>query len=74
MTLLVILGMVLDSLGAKALVTVLFFLPPIHMYRQLRGAYGLRRFGAFWRTVVLGWFASTALVIFFVMIMAQISI
>ncbi len=74
MTILVILGMVLDSLGATALLSVLFFLPPIHMYRQLRGTYGVGRFGAFWRTVLLGWFASTALVIFFVMIMAQISL
>lgn len=74
MTMLVILGMVMDWLGANALLAVLFFLPPIHMFRQLRGTYGLGRFGALWRTVLLVWFSSTALIIFFVMIMAQISL
>jgi hypothetical protein len=28
-------------------------LPPVHMYRQLRGAYSLRRRSALWRTAVL---------------------
>lgn len=27
--------------------------PPVHMYRQLKGAYGLGRYGALWRTGVL---------------------
>jgi hypothetical protein len=27
--------------------------PPVHMYRQLKGAYGLGRWGAGWRTVAL---------------------
>lgn len=74
MTILVILGMVLDRLGASVLMTLLFFLPPIHMFRQLRGAYGLGVFGALWRTALLTGFATTALVLFFVMIMAQISL
>lgn len=26
------------------------FVPPVHMFMQLRGTYGLSRFGAFWRT------------------------
>jgi hypothetical protein len=35
----------------SALVTLaVIFVPPIHMYRQLKGAYGLGRFGATWRT------------------------
>lgn len=29
------------------------FIPPVHMFLQLRGAYGLSRFGAFWRTCFL---------------------
>ncbi|HMI21201.1 MAG TPA: DUF3667 domain-containing protein [Sphingomonas sp.] len=29
------------------------FVPPVHMYRQLKGAYTLGRFGAFWRTFAL---------------------
>jgi hypothetical protein len=32
-------------------------LPPIHLYRQLRGAYGLGRAGALWRAVLLMLFA-----------------
>lgn len=30
-----------------------FFAPPIHMFSQLRGAYSLSFFAAFWRTIVL---------------------
>ena len=41
------------GIGAGLLVTVGTFLPPIHIYRQLRGAYGLSRLNAAWRTVVL---------------------
>lgn len=29
------------------------FVPPVHMFLQLRGAYKLSRFGAFWRTCML---------------------
>lgn len=29
------------------------FIPPVHMFLQLRGAYGLSRYGALWRTCVL---------------------
>ncbi|HWI87573.1 MAG TPA: DUF3667 domain-containing protein, partial [Sphingomonas sp.] len=29
------------------------FIPPFHMYRQLKGTYGLGRFGAGWRTFAL---------------------
>jgi len=29
------------------------FIPPVHMFLQLRGAYGLSRFGALWRTCFL---------------------
>src|SRR3546814_3638699 len=43
-------------------------LPPIHIYKQLRGAYELRRFSALWRTFVLLVFALIALV-FFIMLM-----
>ncbi len=29
------------------------FVPPVHMYRQLKGTYSLGRFGALWRTFAL---------------------
>jgi hypothetical protein len=41
-----------------------FFIPPIHIYRQLRGAYGLSRWSAVWRTFVLLIFAFVALSLF----------
>jgi len=44
--------------------TLLFFVPPIHMYRQLKGAYGLRRWGALWRTTLLVGFAFAAIGMF----------
>jgi len=29
------------------------FVPPVHMFMQLRGTYGISKFGAFWRTCVM---------------------
>jgi hypothetical protein len=37
---------------------------PVHMYRQLRGTYALRRFSAVWRTIVLSVFAQWVMIIF----------
>jgi hypothetical protein len=45
-----------DGLVSLAITLV----PPIHMYRQLRGAYRLSRFSAVWRTFMLLVFASIA--------------
>ena len=42
--------------------------PPVHMYRQLRGAYQTSRFGALWRMCLLCVFASTALTLFAVLV------
>jgi len=46
------------------------FVPPIHIYRQLRGAYLLSRFGAIWRTFVLLIFAFLAATLFLVLLLA----
>ncbi len=35
---------------------LMFCVPPLHLYKQLRGAYGLRRFSAIWRLLVLSAF------------------
>ena len=47
----------LAVLGALDLGVVVGFLalfaPPLHMFAQLRGTYGLTKLGAFWRTVAL---------------------
>ena len=39
-------------------------IPPVHIYKQLRGAYRLSRFSAFWRTMVLLVFIVVILVLF----------
>jgi len=46
------------------------FIPPIHMYRQLRGAYALSRWSALWRTFVLLNFAFIAASLFFTGLLA----
>ena len=47
---------------------LLFFaavlIPPVHIYKQLRGAYGLSRFSAFWRTMMLLVFITIVLLLF----------
>ena len=42
----------------------LVLVPPIHLYKQLRGAYGLSRFSAFWRLMALSLFIWIILVLF----------
>jgi hypothetical protein len=53
MTMLVSVGTVLAAAGVNVIAPVILFIPPVHMYRQLRGAYGCSRWGAVWRTLVL---------------------
>ena len=58
----------LVAAGATPLASFLFFVPPFHMYRQLRGAYQLGRFGALWRAILLVSFAFVAASLFMVAI------
>jgi Protein of unknown function (DUF3667) len=53
-----------DRPGALALV----FVPPIHMYLQLKGAYALSRLGALWRTAALLVFAGLASLLYFLLL------
>lgn len=57
----------LRLLGAPGVVPALaiMFVPPLHIYRQLRGAYALSRWSAVWRTFVLIIFAFIAASLFF---------
>lgn len=64
MMILVILGGLLVAAGAQAVAGFLFFVPPFHMYRQLKGAYQLSRLGALIRTVLLVAFAFVAATLF----------
>ena len=66
MTLLIVTMSLLHRLGVGdgLAVLALTFVPPIHMYRQLKHAYGLSGWSALWRTVALAWFAMIVLALF----------
>jgi hypothetical protein len=48
--------------GGTGMLVLLY--APLHMYRHLRGTYGLGRFGAIWRMLALIFFAWTAIALF----------
>lgn len=54
-------------IGTAALIP--FLIPPVHMYRQLRGAYALSRWSALWRTAMLVMFAFVAGILFFMLLL-----
>jgi hypothetical protein len=47
---------------------MLFTVPPLHMFLQLRGAYGLTFMGALWRTAVLQSVAATVFLLYLALI------
>jgi len=58
------------GVGEDAIAIAAMTLPPLHMYRQLRGAYGTRRRWAILRTVLLVSFAAVTLTVFFLLLLA----
>ena len=70
MMMLVIVGGLMVVAGSSGIAGLLFLVPPFHMYRQLKGAYQLGRFGALWRTVALTVFAFVAVGLFVVALVA----
>jgi hypothetical protein len=70
MTLLAIVAMIAAKAGIPSL-GILGLVPPIHMLVQLRGAYGLSWFGAWWRTWFLSMFAFMAMMLFAVIILVE---
>ena len=66
MSLLVAIGALLSAVGLSSIAGLLLLVAPWHMYRQLRGAYGCSRRGAFWRTSVLLFVAILVLTAFIV--------
>jgi hypothetical protein len=52
------------GLVSASIASLLWFVPPVHMYRQLRGAYALGKWGAAWRASVLTVFAFIAIGLF----------
>jgi hypothetical protein len=71
MTLLVIAASIFSVMGVGKgwIVSALTFIPPVHMYRHLRGGYSLSRFSALWRTFFLLIFASVASGLFFTLLL-----
>jgi Protein of unknown function (DUF3667) len=66
MMLLVIAWSILTAMGFSTLGSLLFFVPPFHMYRHLRGSYELGKRSAILRTSALVGFAFAAAGIFMV--------
>jgi hypothetical protein len=64
MSLLVVAGILFQAGGLTALAAILWLIPPFHIYRQLKGAYELSRWGAIWRTTLLTVFAIVVVSIF----------
>lgn len=71
MTLLLVLGMVAEAVGLSLIAALCWLVPPAHMYRQLRGAYGCSRRTAMLRTMALAIFAFIALSLFVSLIAAE---
>ena len=64
MSLLVVAGVLFQSVGLTSLAGLLWLIPPFHIYRQLRAAYGLGRWSAIWRTALLTLFALIVVAVF----------
>ena len=67
MSLLFVAMVLLSEFGGKVgadIAGLLFLVPPIHMYAQLKGAYQLGTFGALWRTFWLVSFSFVVLLIY----------
>lgn len=58
------------GLGNGWIVLATILIPPIHIYKQLKGAYSLSRWSALWRTFTLLVFVSVALTLFFLLLVA----
>jgi hypothetical protein len=64
MMMLVVVGGLLITIGLPGLASLLFFVPPFHMYRHLKQTYELGRFSAIMRTMALMTFAFIAAALF----------
>jgi phenylpyruvate tautomerase PptA (4-oxalocrotonate tautomerase family) len=73
MMLFVVVLILADAAGASdgAVAIAATVLPPLHIYKQLRGAYSLRRSSALWRTMVLVVFAGGVLLAWFLLLLVQ---
>lgn len=72
MSLVIIAAVLLRSIGLTGapIGMALLLIPPVHIYRQLRGAYALGRFSALWRTAAVLFFAVISLNLFLGLLLA----
>ncbi|WP_230769450.1 DUF3667 domain-containing protein [Sphingomonas sp. Leaf4] len=68
---LTLVGWALGGFGRTIAWTALFLVPPVHMYKQLRHGYELRRFSALWRTVALVHVVSLTSLAFFLLLLSM---
>lgn len=69
MALLLMVAAILNTFGFSMTALLLFiFVPPIHIFRQLRGAYELGTFASLWRTFALLLIAACSLIIYLLLI------
>jgi hypothetical protein len=57
------------GVGNGWIALAVMLVPPIHIYKQLKGAYSLSRWSALWRTFVLLWFVTFTLTLFFLLLL-----
>lgn len=73
MSLLTIVLTILDKIGVSTDIIAIAatFIPPIHIYRQMRGAYQIGRVGALVRTSAVLFFAMWALIAYLMLLLAM---
>ncbi|MBX7514304.1 DUF3667 domain-containing protein [Qipengyuania sp. GH38] len=54
----------LSGISSEIVALASIFIPPIHIYKHLRGTYGLSRFSAIWRLALMSVFIIVILVLF----------
>ncbi len=71
MTLMATTFTLLGAIGAPGFSALAILIAPLHMYRQVRGTYGVGRLGGLWRTAALLFVALTALSLFTIFVLAE---
>ena len=62
--------MAMMGVSSAVIALCVIFVPPVHMFAQLRGTYGLGLFAASWRTIALLCVCGTAFVLFLLFVVA----
>lgn len=63
--------MAMMGISSSVIAMCIIFVPPVHMFAQLRGTYGLGLFAASWRTIALLCICGTVFVLFLLFVVAM---